>query len=58
MVNSNSAFSTIRLKPLKQQTKHGIVEICNDGHLRLDFNGEKYIIDITEDGTFVFLSLD
>lgn len=42
---------------MKQQTKHGIVEIRSDGHLRLDFNGEKYMIDITDDGSFVLISL-
>ena len=54
VVNSTLPFSTIRLKPIKQKTKHGIVEILDDGNLRLDFTGEKYIIDITADGNFVY----
>ena len=52
-VKNENSFQTMRLKPMKQKTKHGIVEILKDGHLNLDFNGEKYLIDISEDGSVV-----
>jgi hypothetical protein len=33
-----------------------MVEILHNGYLRLDFHGEKYIIDITDDGSSVIFS--
>lgn len=41
------AFSTIRLKPLVQETKYGTVQILQSGSLLLDFKQEKYLIKIS-----------
>ena len=43
-------FSTERLRPLKQETKFGLVEILTSGHLVLDFVEDKYRILISPDG--------
>ncbi|TPX51472.1 hypothetical protein SeLEV6574_g00253 [Synchytrium endobioticum] len=42
-------FSTIRLKALKQKTKHGNVAILNTGWLYLDFVDEPYLLMISPD---------
>ncbi|KAJ3293304.1 Serine/threonine-protein kinase plk4 [Borealophlyctis nickersoniae] len=47
-------FSTARLKPLKQKTKHGSVAILQDGRLFLDFVGEEYLITISGDSSQVY----
>ncbi len=39
-------FDTRRLKPLKQQTKHGLVEILSDGSILLSLEGDKSRIQI------------
>jgi hypothetical protein len=41
---------TERLKPMKQKTKHGTVEILEDGQLCLDFTDEKYLMKVTSNG--------
>ncbi|TPX36160.1 hypothetical protein SmJEL517_g01652 [Synchytrium microbalum] len=42
-------FSTVRLKPLKQKTKHGNVAILNSGWLYLDFVEEPFLLMISPD---------
>ncbi|KAJ3089464.1 Serine/threonine-protein kinase plk4 [Quaeritorhiza haematococci] len=42
-------FTTVRLKPLKQKTKHGTVTILSTGQLMLDFIGEEYLLVISGD---------
>ncbi len=39
-------FNTRRLKPLKQQTKHGLVEIVADGSIMLSLEGDTSRIQI------------
>ena len=51
----NNPFSTARLKPLKQKTKHGLIEIMSDGHVFLDFVGEPHFMVISGDGQTVSL---
>lgn len=47
-------MSTRRLKPLRQQTKHGRVEITgSDGHVILDFLGDRQRMVVTGDGSEV-----
>ncbi|KAI8921586.1 kinase-like domain-containing protein [Entophlyctis helioformis] len=48
-------FSTLRLKPIKQSTKHGQVEILANGSLVLDFAGDQHSIHITGDGETIRL---
>lgn len=47
---SLEALNTNRLKPIKQNTKHGVVEISSSGHLIMDLSGDKYRIMISPDG--------
>ncbi|KAJ3188955.1 hypothetical protein HDU85_004672 [Gaertneriomyces sp. JEL0708] len=44
-------FTTERLKPLKQKTKHGDVTILPTGELLLDFIGEEYFLVISGDSS-------
>ncbi|TPX56203.1 hypothetical protein PhCBS80983_g04689 [Powellomyces hirtus] len=48
-------FSTVRLKPLKQKTKHGTVTILSTGSLLLDFFGEEYLMVISGDSSQIHL---
>lgn len=41
---------TKRLKPLRQGTKYGTVEILSSGHVLLDFVGDAYVMLISGDG--------
>jgi serine/threonine protein kinase len=50
IINEFSLFSTIRLKPMKQKTKHGVIEIKADSNVLLDFKEEKYLMLITSSG--------
>ncbi|KAI9593465.1 kinase-like domain-containing protein [Syncephalis fuscata] len=43
-------INTERLRPLKQKTKHGTVELLEDGRLKLDLLGEPFIMLISGDG--------
>ncbi|KAJ3179610.1 Serine/threonine-protein kinase plk4 [Geranomyces variabilis] len=49
------AFSTARLNPLKQKTKHGTVTITPRGDLVLDFFGEEFLMVISGDSAYVRL---
>ncbi|KAI8591672.1 hypothetical protein BDZ88DRAFT_487338 [Geranomyces variabilis] len=49
------AFSTTRLNPLKQKTKHGTVTITPRGDLVLDFIGEEFLMVISGDSAYVRL---
>ncbi|KAJ3158441.1 Serine/threonine-protein kinase plk4 [Geranomyces michiganensis] len=49
------AFSTARLNPLKQKTKHGTVTITPRGDLLLDFFGEEFLMVISCDSAYVRL---
>ena len=52
-------FDTRRLKPLKQQTKHGLVEILADGSIMLCLEGERSKMQINRDSRkvcFILLS--
>lgn len=51
-------FSTIRLKPLKQNTKHGTIEILKDGRLALEFNGDLQLMVISHDGSKVIIEFE
>ncbi|KAI3630204.1 hypothetical protein MIR68_011639 [Amoeboaphelidium protococcarum] len=44
------ALSTLRLKPIKQVTKHGVVEITTDGIVMLELTNDKYKLIISSDG--------
>ena len=46
-------LDTSRLKPVRQSTKHGAVEVLESGRIALDFLGEKNLIIITGDGSQV-----
>jgi uncharacterized protein YigE (DUF2233 family) len=46
-------FTTERLKPLKQSTKHGKLEILGDGSVFVDFNSEGEAITISKYGTSI-----
>ena len=46
-------FSTIRLKPITQKTKHGTVTIESDGTVVLDFVGDLHLIKISSDSNTV-----
>ncbi|KAL7749100.1 hypothetical protein RI367_005505 [Sorochytrium milnesiophthora] len=48
-------LSTARLKPYRQATKHGVVELLASGAVVTDFNGDKYVIVISGDGQQVRL---
>ncbi|KAI8817463.1 kinase-like domain-containing protein [Fimicolochytrium jonesii] len=48
-------FSTQRLKPLKQKTKHGTVSILASGDLLLDFLGEEFLMLISGDSRTIEL---
>ncbi|KAJ2997891.1 hypothetical protein HDV02_005076 [Globomyces sp. JEL0801] len=51
-------FTTVRLRPLVQNTKHGRVEILGTGELLLDFTGDAHLILIAgneEDGHVIRL---
>lgn len=48
-----SRLSTLRLKPLKQKTKHGDVEILSSGSVVLDFVGDTYRMVVSGDGASV-----
>ncbi len=49
----NLSLSTDRLKPLKQTTKHGSIEILRDGRVVLEFKGDEHIIVVSPDGSKV-----
>ncbi|TPX61796.1 hypothetical protein SpCBS45565_g07173 [Spizellomyces sp. 'palustris'] len=49
------AFSTVRLKSLRQKTKHGNVSILETGELLLDFIGEEYLMLISSDSNEISL---
>ena len=49
------SFSTSRLSPRSQTTKHGTVSIEACGQVRLDFKGELYMIEISSDSQEIFL---
>ena len=51
--NGYKTINTNRLKPMKQKTKHGLIEITNQGQLVLDFDQEKYVLMIHSDGNNV-----
>jgi serine/threonine protein kinase len=52
-------ISTARLKPLRQQTKHGLVEICSDGSIILSFENETTRLRISPSQTVgYFLSAE
>ncbi|KAH6600016.1 hypothetical protein BASA50_002603 [Batrachochytrium salamandrivorans] len=48
-------FSTIRLKPMRQVTKHGQVEILPTRDILLDFVGEQYLMLISGDSETISL---
>jgi serine/threonine protein kinase len=48
-------FSTIRLKPLKQLTKYGIIQIDSNGQVLMDLAADDHIIRISPDSTTVSL---
>ncbi len=47
--------STVRLKPIQQQTKYGRVEITPSGHVVLDFTGEPFRLVVSPDGQTVII---
>jgi hypothetical protein len=53
MPDSNHLLTPIdtrHLKPIKQTTKHAIVELASDGQLWLDFAGDSSRMAISKDG--------
>ena len=51
-------LSTVRLKPISQNTRHGTISILADGFVLLDFKADVYLIKICKDGDEVRNSLD
>lgn len=48
-------FTTVRLKALVQNTKHGKIEILESGSILMDFNGDPLLLLINGDGSVVEL---
>ncbi|KAJ3393904.1 Serine/threonine-protein kinase plk4 [Entophlyctis sp. JEL0112] len=53
--NGYNAFSTKRLKPMQQKTKHGDISILSNGSILVDFSREPYLILISADSKWVQL---
>ncbi|OLY82800.1 Serine/threonine-protein kinase PLK4 [Smittium mucronatum] len=43
-LNANSLINTQRLNPIKQKTKHAVIEILSDGRVKSEFFGDNYIL--------------
>ncbi|KAI3629703.1 hypothetical protein MIR68_011138 [Amoeboaphelidium protococcarum] len=44
------ALFTLRLKPIQQVTKHGVIEITSNGSVMLELTNDKYKLIISSDG--------
>lgn len=51
--NDNSCLSTAHLRPIRQTTRHGVLQILDDGRLLLDFHSEEDLLIISADGTII-----
>lgn len=52
----NSRLPTIntkRLRPISKQTKHALISITEDGRIQMEFNGDKYRMEVSGDGAVV-----
>ncbi|RUS16078.1 hypothetical protein BC937DRAFT_91631 [Endogone sp. FLAS-F59071] len=43
-------LSTRRVRPIKQRTRHGVVEVLEDGTVFLDFNEERWLMTVDSEG--------
>lgn len=54
-VAPHSPLTTGHLRPIRQQTRHGILEILSDGRLLIDFANDDKVMVIAADGSRVAL---
>ncbi|KAJ3412208.1 hypothetical protein HDV05_001118 [Chytridiales sp. JEL 0842] len=53
--SQSSTFTTARLKPIRQKTRHGVISISESGQVAVDFVTETHVITIDSTGTKVQL---